>query len=104
MSYSTSVCSVSLEWSSSRDEICGPISYRVLIVTNDEIVKNISTNNLEALMVNLIPNTDYTFEIVAKDTTGEGVSMNGTFSTDMSVGEYCLYYTCVLHHVVLITR
>ncbi|XP_065915459.1 uncharacterized protein [Dysidea avara] len=86
MSYSTSVCSVSLEWSSSRDEICGPISYRVLIDTNDETVKNISTNNPEALMVNLVPNTDYTFEIVAMDTTG-GVSMNGTFSTDMSVGE-----------------
>ena len=92
MSYSTSVCSVSLEWSSSRDEICGPINYRVLLATNDEIVKSISTNNPEALMVTLVPNTEYTFEIVAMDTTGEGVSMNGTFSTNMSVGEYCLYY------------
>ena len=92
---STSICSASVVWSSSRHEICGPINYDVQFINNDHVVRNLSTSTSEISMISLAPNTSYTIRIAAIDSAGKGTYVEDMFSTGVPTGMCEL--SCTLH-------
>ncbi|XP_065915904.1 uncharacterized protein [Dysidea avara] len=83
---SSSICYVSVMWSSSRTEICGTINYAQFI-NNGRVVKNLNATTSEISMVSLTPDTNYTFKVAAMDSAGAGMYMEEMFNTGKPTAE-----------------
>ena len=83
---SSSICYVSVMWSSSRTEICGTINYAQFI-NNGRVVKNLNATTSEISMVSLTPDTNYTFKVAAMDSAGAGMYMEEMFNTGKPTGK-----------------
>ena len=78
------MCSILVRWTSSRDNICGPIRYVVqLIKSADSVLRRTSTTDLDIPLINLVPDTNYTITITGMDSTGLGMTSRNMFNTAM---------------------
>ena len=68
-----SVCSALVRLPSSINDVCGPFGYRVKLLNNDSVLKNMTTDDLDSPMPNLAPDTNYTVRIAAIHMDSEGV-------------------------------
>ena len=98
MNRSATVCSASMTWSKSRNETCGTISYHIQLFNNDQVVRNLTTEDLEVPLLYLTPNTTYTFTITATDNSGVGMDVRGIFKTDVPTGMCALNYKCSVYY------
>ena len=78
------MCSILVRWTSSRSNTCGPIRYVVqLIKSADNVLRHITTTDLDIPLINLVPDTNYTITITGMDSTGLGMTSRNAFNTAM---------------------
>ena len=94
VNFSTGICHVSVMWSSSRNETCGPVNYEVQFIHNDHVLRNLFIPTSEISIISRTPNTSYTIAIAAMDSAGKGMHVEDMFST--GVPGMC-ELSCTLH-------
>ena len=74
---------ISVKWASDSDDICGQVSYNIIVSNSDKVI---TVNTTYFTVTNLSPATDYTITI--QSTNNAGYSVTSTTAT--TTGRKCI--------------